>query len=135
MNHFGIAIGAITAGVIGGALLLDRIADTPEHTAARTATPPAVATESTVAPPLASVASTRPESALVVADAGPALEKASGRSAARPAPPATRNPPKAVATTNGSSALNGDTQISVDTASSSGNPSPSTSATADEKPD
>ena len=135
MNHFGIAIGAITAGVIGGALLLDRIADTPDNVAAKSATPPAVATESTVAPPLASVASTRAESALVVADAGPALEKAPSRNAERPAAPATKNSPKAVTSTNGSSAVNGDTQISVDTASSTGNQSPSTSTTADEKPD
>ena len=132
MNHFGVALGAITATVIGGALLLDHTIKPSERTASQ---------------PPATVASAKGghEGDVMVADARTSVDEASSRSAVSAPPPATsaaRLRPLAKASASKSADLrsapsttvNTDTQNSADTAPSTSAPSPSTNPTPPDKP-
>jgi hypothetical protein len=152
MDHFGVALGAITATVIGGALLLDHTIKPSERTASQS--PPAAVTGSETSPP-ATVASANAgrEREVRIADARTAADEASSRSAVSVPPPATsagkvKSTAKTIASKSNASPPNGgmdlrsapsttvntDAQNSTDTAPSTSTPSPSTSPTPPDKP-
>ena len=151
MAHFGMALGAITVAVIGGAVLLDHTIDKSEKTASHA--PPAAVAKSETATP-AAVASTNGgrESEAKLADASTAVDQPSSRSAvsAPPLAPAAVKPrtsSKAVASKSPSAStremdssstpstpVTPDTPSSADTAPSTSSPAPSSAPTAPEKP-
>ncbi len=113
MTHFGIALGAITVTVIGGALLLDHTIKPSERTASQS--PPAAVTGSEISPP-ATVASAGRETEVKVADARTAADEASSRSAVSAPPPATsaakaKPAAKASASKSNTSPPNGGTDL------------------------
>lgn len=141
MTHFGMALGAITATVIGGALLLDHTIKPSERTASQS--PPAAVTASETSPPatLAGANGGR-ESEVMVADARTSVDEASSRSAGKARPPAKAIAGKSNASpSNGgadlrsapSTTVNTDTQNSADPAPSTSTPSPSTNPTTPDK--
>src|SRR5258706_1306304 len=106
MNHFGVALGAITATVIGGAVLFDHSIKPSERTASQS--PPAAVTGSETSPATVASANAGRESEVKVADARTATDEASSRRPVSAPPPVTtageaRSPAKAIASRSNAS--------------------------------
>lgn len=159
MKNFGIAFGAITATVIGGALLLDLSTDAPEKTASNLTTKPSLATtpsgvtESTTSPPTVPSANGSSEAPAMIKDPRTSVDEASSRkpagvSSTENSGKATRSSSKGSAATSVSIPSNGElaqrsapstpgpaqTKSAVDPASSTAVKAANTNTTVSDQP-